>query len=290
MAEQNFSRAAIKAGNNAVITGGASGIGLAAAERFIQNGMNVLIADLDEEALEQAKETLGEKASGGARIMAHVCDVSQVDQVKALADFAADALGDVSVLMNNAGIAMDTGKPWENGDKWRKLIDINLWGVIHSTQAFVPAMLAHGKPGLVINTGSKQGITKPPGGSAYNLSKAGVISFTESLAYELRQLEDGNLTAHLLVPGFTYTGMISKWIPEKPEGAWTSGQVVAFLFERLEEGDFYILCPDNDVTPEIDRRRIQWYADDLIKNRPALSRWHPDYEEEFAAFMEGADK
>jgi len=276
----------LKPGNNALITGGANGIGLAAAEHYVRAGLNVLIVDRDEEALAGALTHLHGVAADGAKILAEARDVSKLAALEDLAHQAANDMGNISILMNNAGMAMDTGKPWESADKWRELIEVNLWGVINSTQAFVPAMIDHGRPGLVINTGSKQGITRPPGGSAYNLSKAGVIAFTESLAYELRQIEDCALTAHLLVPGFTYTGMISKWIPDKPDGAWTSDEVVEYLFQRLADGDFYILCPDNDVSRDVDEKRIQWYADDMIKNRPALSRWHPDFQEAFAKFME----
>lgn len=87
------------------------------------------------------------------------------------------------------------------------------------------------------------------------------------------------------MPGFTYTGMISQFLPKKPDAAWTSEQVIEFMLRSLETNDFYILCPDNDVTREMDEKRIRWNADDLIKNRPALSRWHPDFADAFADFM-----
>jgi len=277
--------AALQRGNNAVITGGANGIGLAAAAQFLQFGMNVVIADKDVDQLQVAADTLRETADENTVVESFSCDVSDIVQVSALQEFATETLGDISVLMNNAGSGANPGKPWENNAAWEQLIDVNFGGVLHGVQAFVPHMLGQAKPGLIINTGSKQGITRPPGNSAYNLSKAAVISYTESLAYEFRQMADCALTAHLLVPGFTYTGMISRFVADKPDAAWTSEQVITFMLERLTEGDFYILCPDNDVTPEMDARRIQWYADDLIKNRPALSRWHEDYKKEFAAFM-----
>jgi NAD(P)-dependent dehydrogenase (short-subunit alcohol dehydrogenase family) len=157
-------------------------------------------------------------------------------------------------------------------------------GVIHGVQAFVPQMMASGKPALIINTGSKQGITLPPGNSAYNVSKAGVKAYSETLAHELRH-SGCAVSAHLLIPGYTHTGMTAR-SPQKPAGAWHAEQVVDFMFEALVRGDFYILCPDNEVTRDIDARRIQWAADDLIKNRPALSRWHAHYSEEFARFMQ----
>ncbi|WP_300064414.1 hypothetical protein [uncultured Roseobacter sp.] len=106
---------------------------------------------------------------------------------------------------------------------------------------------------------------------------------TEMLAHELRTAR-APISAHLFVSGFTYTGMISSWLPDKPDAACTSEETVSHLVERLEHGDFYILCPDNEVTPEIDRKRVAWAAQDIIENRPALSRWHPDFAERFAAF------
>ncbi len=138
---------------------------------------------------------------------------------------------------------------------------------------------------MIINTGSKQGLTNPPGNAAYNASKAGVRFLTESLAHELRNTEGCQVTAHLLVPGFTFTGLIKKHIADKPDAAWTPEQVTAFMLERLAAGDFYIICPDNDVTVAMDRRRIEWNTLDVVENRPALSRWHPDYAQEFADFV-----
>jgi hypothetical protein len=146
-------------------------------------------------------------------------------------------------------------------------------------------MIARGRPGLVINTGSKQGITTPPGDPAYNVSKAGLKAYTEALAHELRNTEGCRLTAHLLIPGFVHTAIGGALRPEKPSGAWTPEQTVDFMLERLEAGDFYILCPDNEVTRPLDERRILWAAGDVVENRPALSRWHPDYAEVFAAFI-----
>lgn len=265
---------ALSAGRVAVITGGASGIGLAAARRLAGIGMKIVLADLPGPSLDAAAKELG--------ALAVPTDVSDADQVGALKDRAYAEFGEVSMLMNNAAIGLNPGKPWEKGPGWRSLLDINLFGVIHGTQAFVPAMLAAGGPGLIVNTGSKQGITTPPGNTAYNVSKAGVKSFTEALAHELRS-EGSSLTAHLLIPGFTYTGMTARG--EKPPAAWTPDQVVEFMLAAIERGDFYILCPDNDVPRSVDERRMRWAMDDIILNRPALSRWHPDFKAEFESFM-----
>jgi NAD(P)-dependent dehydrogenase (short-subunit alcohol dehydrogenase family) len=152
-------------------------------------------------------------------------------------------------------------------------------------QLFQPAMLAADWPCAIINTGSKQGITLPPGDTAYNVSKAALKALTESLAHDLLATGD-RVTAHLLIPGFTYTGFTrARGVAEKPAAAWTAEQVVDFMLPALARGDFYILCPDNDVRRDIDEKRIRWAADDIIDNRPALSRWHPAFAERFADYM-----
>ncbi len=272
----------LKAGNNVVITGGANGIGLAAATRYLELGLNVLIADVNEEAMNAALDSL---PRGGGELAGALCDVADFEQVEKLKDTAYATFGEVHCVMNNAGAGFPPCAPWENLETWKKQVDINLWGIVHGCQAFVPAMLARGVTGAIINTGSKQGITNPPGGYAYNLSKAGVLAYTQSVAHALRQ-ENAGLSAHLLVPGFTYSNMIARFMPEKPAGAWTTDQVIDFMLASLAQGDFYILCPDNDTPRELDEKRIQWNADDLIKNRPALSRWHPDFESEYNAFTD----
>jgi NAD(P)-dependent dehydrogenase (short-subunit alcohol dehydrogenase family) len=188
--------------------------------------------------------------------------------------------------MNNAGIqpGSEMYGPLEN---WQRILGVNLWGVINGSQVFAPKMIERGRPGLIINTGSKQGITTPPGDPAYNISKAGVKAFTEALQHELRNTAGNRVVAHLLIPGFVFTGLTAHGRTEKPAAAWTPEQTVDFMIERLEAGDFYILCPDNDVPRKLDERRILWAADDIVKNRPPLSRWHKDYAEAFAKFVKG---
>ena len=278
-----MSHPAIQSGNVAVITGGASGIGLAVAEVLVGKGMKVCLADRDEVALSDAKNSLGQLGIGAC--VTRVTDVSDIDDLNDLKAFVTSELGTVQFLMNNAGVGGGGRSAFSDIEGWHRILGVNLFGVVNGMQTFVPDMIEAGGPGVVVNTGSKQGITNPPGGAAYNVSKAGIRAVTEHLAHELRNLEGCEITAHLLVPGFTYTGMIRQFIDTKPPAAWDSSQVAEFLFERLDAGDFYAICPDNDVTPELDAGRMRWNTEDIIENRPALSRWHPDYAEEFAQHM-----
>ena len=271
----------------AVITGGASGIGLAAANRFAGLGMRVCIADIGAERLAEAGAGLAAVAKGGAAdVMTATVDVSKFEEVAELEALVRKKFGGIDVLMNNAGIGPDSNSfgPLEN---WQRILNVNLWGVIHGTQAFGPQMIERGRAGLIINTGSKQGITTPPGNPAYNVSKAGVKALTEALQHELRNKPDCRINAHLMIPGHVFTGLTARGRSEKPSGAWTPEQTIDFMIERIDAGDFYILCPDNDVPRQLDERRMAWAAGDIIENRPALSRWHPDYAETFAKFVKG---
>jgi NAD(P)-dependent dehydrogenase (short-subunit alcohol dehydrogenase family) len=275
---------ALAPGGTAVITGGAGGIGLAAAMRFAAMGLNVVIADTDAGAIVAAPDRIKTVAAPGVRVEASMVDVSNFEEVHELKARTLHEFGAVAVLMNNAGVA-GGGSAIENLDGWRRVLGVNLMGVLHGVQAFAPGMIAAGKPALIINTGSKQGITTPPGDTAYNVSKAGIKVLTEGLQHSLRNTPGCRVSAHLLVPGSTFTGMTSRGRTEKPPGAWTAEQVVDFMLAGIETGDFYILCPDNDVTRPMDNARMEWAMGDLIENRPPLSRWHDDYKDAFAAFL-----
>ena len=269
----------LSAGRVAVVTGAASGIGLSAAKNFASLGMRICMVDVAQDALDSKREqVVAEAAGGGDDVLAVAVDVAHADQVMSLKETVYDTFGEVGLLMNNA-VTRIGGGIWESDDDWRRTMDVNLWGVINAVRAFVPSMVAQATPGFVVNTGSKQGITNPPGNIAYNVTKAALKTYTEALQYELRNSEGCRISAHLLVPGWTTTRD-----QKHVAGAWLPQQVVDVMLAALERGDFYIICPDDEVTAEMDNKRFLWTAGDMVANRPALSRWHPDYREEFESY------
>ena len=162
-------------------------------------------------------------------------------------------------------------------------MDTNLFGVINGISTFLPLIRARSSATSIVITGSKQGITNPPGNMAYNASKAALKTLAEHLSYDLR---DTPTSVHLLIPGWTFTGMTGGGAKEKPAGAWTPEQVAEFLGQKMGEGVFYVLCPDNDVSVDKDRRRMMWAVGDVVRERPPLSRWREEWkgraEEEMA--------
>ena len=228
--------------------------------------------------------------------------MSNTAAVQALADKVFANGGKCHFLMNNAGTGLGGGAMTDM-DMVQRVMSVNTYGPINGCLAFVPRMK---EPGIIVNTGSKQGITMPPGNLTYNMSKAALKTYTEGLEHELRQKSNRNLRAALLVPGWVNTSIVKKTIRDKAvvageafdessvpfhedkpaEGAWMPSQVVEFMINELDKGRFYIICPDNDVDRETDNLRMTWTMQDITQDRPPLSRWHPDYKEEFSAFLE----
>jgi len=266
----------------ACVTGGADGIGLACAKQFAARGMKVALLDINAAKLETAAAEI--TAAGAPDVAIFAVDVADAAALTQVESDIAKRFGGTDVLLNNAGIQPGSTM-FGPLDNWQRIIGVNLWGVINASQIFAPRMIARARPGAIINTGSKQGITTPPGDPCYNVTKAGVKAFTEALEHELRNTDGAKISAHLLIPGFVFTGLTRRDRTKKPAGAWTPEETASFLMNSLAKGDFYILCPDNDVDRALDEKRMAWAMGDIIENRPPLSRWHPDYAEPFAAYL-----
>lgn len=273
---------ALAKGNTAVITGAASGIGLAAAHHLSRLGLRLYLVDIEADRISRAREEIIAAGAAQADVLTQEVDVGDLAALQGMVDKAFAAFGAVHVLMNNAGIQPGSSI-FDIEQNWDRILAVNMLGVIRGTQLFAPRMISGGADGLIINTGSKQGITTPPGDPAYNLSKAGVKVFTEALQHHLRNLHGCKVEARLFVPGYVHTPLTARGQVEKPAGAWTPEQTVEFLFASLDREDFYILCPDNEVDRRTDEKRIRWAAGDIADNRPPLSRWHPYFA---AAFQE----
>ncbi|KAI0518465.1 hypothetical protein F5B22DRAFT_599294 [Xylaria bambusicola] len=271
--------------NTAVITGGASGIGLALTKKCVGYGMRVLVADFDEKNLDAAKSALGDKIDT-IRI-----DVGKIEDWTALKEkVEKDFGGKINLLALNAGTSLRVSFSDADTSGFEKIMQTNLFGVINGITTLLPLVKAHAttaEPAAVVITGSKQGITNPPGNPAYNASKAAVKALAEHLSFDLAASHPGAVAVHLLVPGWTWTTLAgATGGREKPDAAWTPEQVVDYLEKKMAEGQFWVLCPDNDVTEDMDKRRMQWNTDDAILGRPPLSRWREEYKDEFKEYME----
>ena len=264
-----------KSGGVALVTGAASGIGKAACRRFAEAGMSVALVDLPGVELDDAANEVAKcHPEGESKIAACAADLASEGALQALEEQVISRFGKVDLLMNNAVTRTGRGHDAAIAD-WRTAMEVNFWAIVLAVRAFLPGMQARGEPGMIVNVGSKQGITNPPGHPIYNITKSALKTYTEALEHELRSQKDRRITAHLLVPGWTTTG-------NKPhqKGAWLPEQVIDFMIEALGRETFYILCPDDEVSTEQDHRRIIWGAEDITKNRAPLSRWHADHQDD----------
>ena len=188
-------------GRVAVVTGAASGIGLAMARRFAAEGMRVVLSDVEQGPLEQAGAEL---RGQGHDVRGVVADVSRWEDVEALADATIEAFGAVHVVCNNAGVAT-RGRAWQlTLDDWRWVLGVDLWGVIHGVRAFVPRLLEQGEGGHIVNTASMTGVLPIRGLAAYTVAKTGVVALSEVLALDL-EAEEASVGVSVLLPGFIAT-------------------------------------------------------------------------------------
>ncbi|HLI06711.1 MAG TPA: SDR family NAD(P)-dependent oxidoreductase [Ktedonobacteraceae bacterium] len=248
-------------GKVAVVTGGASGIGRALAEKSAQLGMKVVLADVETDALKQAEEAM---KAAGADVLAVQTDVSKAEDVEALAQKTFDTYGAVHLLFNNAGVGAGT-TIWESSlADWQWVLGVNLWGVIHGVHFFVPRMLAQSDEGHIVNTASSAGLIASSGLGIYKVTKHGVVTLSETLELELRQ-RGVNLKVSVLCPEWVNTRILEsernrpaalqnppqamrpeieaaiQAIRHVVETGIPASQVADTVFDAIREGRFYIL-------------------------------------------------
>lgn len=270
------------AGKTAFVTGGASGIGLALGRAFVEAGMNVILADIETDALEAAVESLRDSRS---EVRGIVCDVSDPVSVERAAEATYQAFGNVHVVCNNAGVAAAGGIDNISLDNWRWVLDVNLMGVLHGIRTFLPHIRAHGKGGHIVNTASMAGMDAGLGFSPYVASKFAVVGMSEGLAAQLKPFGIG---VSVLCPGFVRTGIgeSGRNRPERygptqtPDPASPQGELVAYIAERLRSG----------LDPSVVAARVlaAIRADEFyVFTHPEI---RAELEERFSAIMAAMDK
>jgi NAD(P)-dependent dehydrogenase (short-subunit alcohol dehydrogenase family) len=270
------------AGKTAFVTGGASGIGFALGCAFSQAGMKVMLADIEENALTAAVESLRHSAPD---IRGVVCDVADPDSVEHAAKASYEAFGNVHVVCNNAGVAVAGGIDNISIDNWRWVLDVNLMGVLHGIRSFLPHIRAHGEGGHIVNTASMAGMNGGLGFSPYVASKFAVVGMSEGLATQLKPLGIG---VTVLCPGYVCTriGESGRNRPERygttqtPDPASPAGLLLAHIAERLRSG----LAPS-----EVAARVLAAIGGDelYVFTHPEM---RGEVEERFAAIMAGMDR
>ena len=227
---------------NAVVTGAASGIGLAVTEAFVAAGMRVLMTDRDDALVTSHAERL---ADGGAAVRAMTVDVTDPDAVERAAAAAIEHFGKLHVAVNNAGIVVQ-GNSWELPlSEWHRVIDVDLWGVIHGIHSFVPRILASGEPGHVVNTASMAAVTAIPGIGPYTASKHAVLGLSDGLRAELAAI-DAPVGVSVVMPGMIKTAL-------NPLGTVGPDQVAANVVDAIRLGRPYVFTDDHHI-PAVESR------------------------------------
>lgn len=269
-------------GKVAVVTGGASGIGLAMAQRFAEAGMNIVLADIEAEPLAMAEAAI---ASKGAKVLAHRADVAKAEDIEALAVAAYARFGNVHVLCNNAGVGGSRGAAWELSlDDWRWVIDVDLWSVINGVRSFVPRMIAGGEEAHIVNTASVAGLLSGAVGAPYTVAKFGVVALTESLYFELKRAGHP-IGASVLCPGFVATNIfdsgrnrqseygegqrltaeeeaaVAQLRANRQAGIMQPDYIAEQVFSAVTNDQLYIIVPGNDGLEAL----IQGRHDRLLK-------------------------
>jgi NAD(P)-dependent dehydrogenase (short-subunit alcohol dehydrogenase family) len=269
----------------AVVTGAASGIGRGLADRFAREGMRVVLADVEQPALEHAERVM---TDAGANVFAMRTDVSDQAQLEALARETYDRFGAVHILCNNAGVG-GGGLVWEQSlEDWQWVLGVNLWGVIHGVRAFVPRMLAGGDEAHIVNTASMAGLLAGPRMGSYNVSKFGVVALSETLHHELAAASGGKIKVSVLCPGFVDTnideadrnrpsGRYDRPAAGTPEaaqremfkqilhGGQTPAEVAQKVFDAIVDERFYILTHP-EFTSAVTAR-----SESIVHDGPPLS-------------------
>jgi NAD(P)-dependent dehydrogenase (short-subunit alcohol dehydrogenase family) len=241
-------------GRVAVVTGAGSGIGLAIAEAFVSEGMNVVMADLDEGAVTSHAERIGETAS------AVECDVRDPQSVDAVGRVAMERHGALHVAVNNAGI-VNGGTSWELSlEEWHRVVDTNLWGVIHGIRSFVPLILATGEEGHVVNTASMASVLARAALGPYTVAKHGVLGLSDVLRAELEALRVP-VGVSVVMPGMIRTGL-------NPIGTVEPSVVAANVVDALRRGRAYVFTDDHHAEQvEARLRGILAARDEVVDGR-----------------------
>lgn len=251
--------------------------------------------------------------------MCIVANVADEGNMKFVADsvFKHPSTKSVHFLMNNAAMAIGGNAIDTPMADFNIMMKTNLYGCMHTCQQFIPKMKERKQPGFIVNTGSKQGITMPPGNLTYNVTKAALKTWTEGLEHELmmdRMKNGGQLQSALLVPGWTNTSIKIKELRDRAvrsgdnkfnyeqmkqvmttednpaDGAWMPKEVFDYMMKKLNDGSFYIICPDNEIDSKTDKARMTWAMQDITEDRPPLSRWHPEWDDDFQKFLKEQKK